>query len=127
MMAPTWMNAVIADFGHAAGAGGLSLNANGAAALKFANGISLRFEYTGEELVVAVTFRIMHDAMTIRRLLAVANPRIASGVRFRAGIIPKTGAAVVATRIPERDVTLPTVNATFSALWRMAEEIGGLK
>lgn len=126
-MAPTWMNAVIADFGRAAGAGGLSLNANGSAALKFANGVSLRFEYTGEELVVAVTFNITHDAATVRRLLATANPRAASGVRLRAGIIHKTGTAVVAARLPERDVTLPVVNATFSVLWRTAEEIGGVK
>ena len=126
MTAPTWMNAVIADFGRAAGADGLALNAAGSSALKFANGAALRFEYTGEELVVAMTFRMVPDASRLRRLLALANPRASRGLHFRTGIIPKTGAAVVAVRLPERDVTLPIVNSVFSALWRAADEIGGV-
>ena len=125
MTAPAWMNGVIADFGHAAGVDGLSLNANGAAALKFANGVTLRLEYTGEELVVAVTFGIPHSAASLRRLLAIANPRTPGAIRLRSGIIAKTGAAVVAARLRERDVTLPQVNAAFNALWRAAEETGG--
>lgn len=126
MTAPTWMNAVISDFGRAAGAEGLALNAAGSSALRFANGSALRFEYTGDELVVAMTFRLVPDVSALRRLMALANPKASRGMRFRAGIIPKTGAAVVAVRLPERDVTLPTVNTVFSALWRVADEIGGV-
>lgn len=126
MTAPTWMNAVISDFGRAAGAEGLAINAAGSSALRFANGSALRFEYTGDELVVAMTFRLVPDVSALRRLMALANPKASRGMRFRAGIIPKTGAAVVAVRLPERDVTLPTVNTVFSALWRVADEIGGV-
>ena len=126
MTAPGWMSAVISDFGRAAGAGGLKLNAAGAAALSFANGAALRFEYTGEELVVAVTFALPYGAAAVRRLLALANPRFAREFRFRAGIVAKTGRAVVAVRLPERDVTLPVLNAAFNALWRAADETGGV-
>ncbi len=125
MTAPSWLNAVISDFGHAAGVSKLALNATGAAALKFANGVSLRFEYTGDELVVAVTFGLPHGVAAIRRLLSLANPLRAGGLRLRAGIIAKTGLAVVAARIPEREVTLPVVNMAFDALWRAAQETGG--
>jgi len=126
MTAPTWMNAVIADFGHAAGVEGLALNASGASAIRFSNGAALRFEYVNEELVVSMTFSISRSTSAIRRLLSIANPRALRGMRYRAGILPKSGAAVVAVRLPERDVTLPVVNSIFAALWRFAEEIGGV-
>ncbi len=125
MTAPSWLNAVIADFGRAAGVAKLALNANGAAALKFANGVSLRFEYTGDELAIAATFALARGAAAVRRLLALANPRRAGGLKLRAGVVAKTGLAVVAVRIPERDVTLPLVNMAFQALWRAAQETGG--
>jgi type III secretion system chaperone SycN len=120
------MNAVIADFGHAAGVEGLALNASGASAIRFSNGAALRFEYVNEELVVSMTFSISRSTSAIRRLLSIANPRALRGMRYRAGILPKSGAAVVAVRLPERDVTLPVVNSIFAALWRFAEEIGGV-
>ena len=108
MTVPVWMNAVIGDFGRAAGLGGLALNHRGAVALRFENGASLRLEYTGGE-----------------RLLSLAHPRARYGFRVRTGIVPKTREAVVAVRIAERDVTLPRVNGAFEVLWRLAGEIGG--
>lgn len=125
MTVPAWMNAVIADFGHAAGVEGLSLGAKGAAVLKFANGVSLKLEYTGEVLVVAVAFRVLHSPASIRRLLAIANPQAMRRPRLRSGIIPKTGEAVAMVVLPEREVTLPLLSAAFNALWRAAEETGG--
>ncbi len=125
MTVPPWLNAVIADFGHAAGVSKFALNASGAAALNFANGFSLRFEYTGDELVVAMTFGVPRGSAAIRRLLALANPRRTGALGLRAGIVAKNGLAVAAARIPEREVTLPIVNMAFDMLWRAAQEIGG--
>ena len=121
MTSPVWMNAVIGDFGRAAGLGGLSLNERGAAALRFENGAALRLEYTGSELVLAVTV----PSADVKRLLSVSHPRARHGLRVRAGIIPKTREAVMAVRLAERDVTLPRVSAAFEVLWRLAGEIGG--
>lgn len=121
MTAPVWMNAVIGDFGRAAGLKGLALNERGAAALRFETGTSFRLEYTGRELVMAMTA----PASDLKRLLSLSHPLARHGVRVRAGLLPKTREAVVAVRIAERDVTLPRLNATFGVLWRLAEEMGG--
>lgn len=121
MTSPVWMNAVIGEFGRAAGLSGLALNERGAAALRFETGVSLRLEYTGRELVMAMTAH----AADLRRLLSQASPKARHGLRVRAGVMPRTKEAVVAVRIAERDVTLPRLNAVFGVLWRIAGEIGG--
>ena len=121
MTAPVWMNSVIGDFGRAAGLGGLALNERGAAALRFDNGAVLRLEYTGEELVVAISV----PSADLRRLLALSHPKARYGFRIRTGMIPKTREAVMAVRFAERDVTLPNVSGAFERLWRLAGETGG--
>ena len=121
MTAPVWLNAVIGDFGRAAGIGVLALNERGAAALRFENGTSLRLEYTGAELVMAVTV----PSADLKRLLSFSHPKARYGFRVRTGIVPKTREAVLAVRLAERDVTLPRVNAVFGLLWRLAGETGG--
>ena len=121
MTAPVWMNAVIGDFGRAARLGGLALNERGAAVLKFENGSSLRLEYTGVELVVAMTV----PSADVKRLLSLSHPKARYGIRIRAGIIPKSREAVMAVRLAERDVTLPHVSGAFELLWRLSGEIGG--
>ena len=121
MTAPVWMNAVIGDFGRAAGIGRLALNERGTASLRFENGASLRFEYTGSELVVAVTV----PSADVKRLLSLSHPKARYGLRVRAGVLPKTHEAVMAVRFAERDVTLPHVSAAFELLWRLAGDMGG--
>ena len=121
MTTPVWMNSVIGDFGRAAGLNGLELNERGSAALRFETGTALRLEYTGGELVMSM----VAPAADVKRLLAQAHPMARHGFKVRAGILPKTGAAVMAIRLAERDVTLPHLNAAFGALWRLAGETGG--
>ena len=121
MMAPIWLNAVIGDFGRAAGLGSLALNERGAAALKFENGVVLRLEYAGVELVLAMTV----PTGDVKRLLSLSHPKARFGLRVRTGIMHRTRESVMAVRLAERDVTLPHVNATFDLLWRLAGEIGG--
>jgi len=121
MTTPVWMNSVIGDFGRAAGLGGLALNERGAAALRFENGATLRLEYTGEELVVAIAV----PSADARRLLSLSHPKARHGFRVRTGVIPRTREAVVAVRLAERDVTLPHVSGAFELLWRLAGGMGG--
>ena len=47
-------------------------------------------------------------------------------LRLRTGYIAKSGRAVFAVKIADRDVTLPAVNAAFAFLWRLAMEFGGV-
>ena len=121
MTAPVWMNAVIGDFGRAAGLNGLALNERGAAALKFEDGAALRLEYTGEALMVAMTV----PSADVKRLLSLSHPRARYAFRIRTGVLSKTHEAVMAVRLAERDVTLPRVSGAFELLWRLAREIGG--
>ena len=121
MTAPSWIESVAVEFGRAAGLEGLRLGTRGAAALRFENGVALRIEYTGAELVVSMTA----PAGDVRRLLSLSHPRARFGFHIRAGILPKTGEAVLAVRMAERDVTLVRLNAAFELLWRLTGEIGG--
>ena len=125
MTAPAWMSAVIRDFGRAAGAAGLAFNERGAAALAFEKGASLRLEYTGEELVMAITVPWHGGEETLKRLLSFSHPKARYGFRIRAGILQKSNSLVMAVRFAERDVTLPQVNSAFGVLWRLSGEIGG--
>ena len=127
MMAPEWLNAVVRDFGRAAGADSFALNDRGAAAVSFENGHGLRFEYTGTELVVAVTVPYHADPVALRRALSFAHPMSGAGLRIRVGYLARSGNVVLAVRIAERNVTLPAVNAAFATLWRAAGEIGGVQ
>ncbi len=126
MMAPEWLNAVVRDFGRAAGVDTFALNDRGAAAVSFENGSGLRFEYTGTELVVAVTVPRPVNPVSLRRALSFAHPMSGTGLRIRVGYLSRSGCVVLAVRIAERNVTLPTVNAAFATLWRAAGEIGGV-
>ena len=121
MTAPAGIDAVIGEFGRAAGVSGMALGGRGTAMLRFETGAVLRLEYTGEELVMAMEV----SAGDLRRLLAVSHPKARHGFKVRTGAVPKTGRQVLAVRLREREVTLPQLNAAFGTLWRLAGEIGG--
>lgn len=123
MRPPAWLEAVIADFGRASGLGSFALNDRGAAAMRFETGATLRFEYTGMELVVAVSIA----KCDLRSLLALSHPEAPFPFRVRTGILSNSGEAILAIRLAERDVTLPKLNAAFNTLWRLAGEIGGAR
>ena len=126
MTAPAWIESAVAEFGKSAGLRGFALDARGSAALRFENGMSLRFEYTGAELVVETTVRNPGTPGALKRLLSLSHPK-SPGARMhvRAGVLPRSGDFVLAVRLKERDATLPQMNAAFAALWRMAAEAGG--
>ena len=123
MTAPVWLNAVVGDFGRGAGLGGLALDDRGVVVLRFETGAALRLEYTGVELVIAVTVPVAD----VKRLLALAHPKARHGFIVRTGVVRKTQEGVLAVRLAERDVTLPQVSSVFSVLWRLASEVGGAR
>ncbi|MBP5227367.1 MAG: hypothetical protein J6336_08280 [Kiritimatiellae bacterium] len=125
MMAPDWINALIREFGKSARLADLSLNDRGAAAVTFETGVSLHFEYARGMLSVFVTLPAPHDIQTSRRILAYAHPSARRGFTVRSGYLVKSGRAVFAVRLGEREVTLPMINAAFAELWRIANEFGG--
>lgn len=124
MTAPVWINAIVGDFGHAAGLSDFALNDRGSAALDFETGRSLRLEYTGTELVIAMTLA-MHSPSDLARLLSLPNPHAKYGFKIRTGLLAKSGRLVMAIRIAERDTTLANLSGAFQTLWHLANEIGG--
>ena len=125
MTVPTWIDSAVSAFGQSAGLGSLSLGDRGIAALSFQNGLVLRFEYAFDALYVAMTVPARIDASTAGRLLGYAHPNARLDFRLRAGYLAKAGRAVFAVRLADRDVTLPSINAVFTLLWRVALEVGG--
>ena len=124
--APVWLDDIVREFGRSAGLSDFSLNDRGAAAATFETGAQLRFEYAFESLVVALSFPYpVSDPAAARRLLAVAHPRARPPFKLRAGLLERSGRALLAARFPERETTLPAVNAAFSALWRLSEDLAG--
>ena len=124
--APVWLDDIVREFGRSAGLSDFALNDRGAAAVTFETGAQLRFEYAFESLVVALSFPYPGcDPEAARRLLAAAHPGARPGFKLRAGFFEKSGRAILAARFPERETTLPAVNAAFSALWRIAEDLAG--
>ena len=124
--APVWLDDIVREFGRSAGLSDFSLNDRGAAAATFETGAQLRFEYAFESLVVALSFPYpVSDPAAARRLLAAAHPGARLPFKLRAGLLGKSGRAILAARFPEREATLPAVNAVFSALWRIAEDLAG--
>ena len=125
MTAPAWIDTAVNEFGKSAGLGALSLGDKGVAALSFQNGLALRLEYADDSLFVAMTVPARLDASVAGRLLGYAHPEARFGFPVRAGYLAKSGRALFAVRLPDRDVTLPSINAAFALLWRIALEFGG--
>ena len=124
--APVWLDDIVREFGRSAGLSDFALNDRGAAAVSFETGAQLRFEYAFESLVVALSFPYpVSDPDAARRLLAAAHPGARPGFKLRAGLQPRTGRALLVARFPEREATLPAVNAAFSALWHLSEDLAG--
>ena len=126
MNEPVWMKSVIRDFGRAAGIGDLSLNERDAAALRFAHGAAFRLEYTGTELVMAMTIPWRGNVAALHRLLAASHPKASGAFKTRTGLLSRSSSAVMAIRLAEREATLPAMNSAFTMLWRLSEEIGGV-
>lgn len=124
--APVWLDDVIREFGRSAGLSDFTLNERGAAAVTFETGAQLRFEYAFESLVVAlsVPYPVANPAAA-RRLLAFAHPGARAPFKLRVGLVAKSQRALLVARFPEREATLPVINAAFATLWRIAEDLAG--
>ena len=126
MTAPSWIEAAVREFGSGAGLENFSLNERGVAAVRFENGITLRFEYALGELVVVMTVPVNSSTESVKRILSYSHPDARCGAKVRSGYLAKKGCALLAVRLASGDVTLPVINTTFGVLWRIATELGGV-
>ena len=126
MTVPDWISSALDEFGRATGLQGLRLGENGAASLAFANGARLRFEYAYETLTVMMTVALRaDDEEGLKRLLVLAHPDARNSFKLRAGHLTKRNEAVLAARLPEREVSRMSLEAVFQGLWNGVERLKG--
>jgi hypothetical protein len=122
MSAPKWLNAVLREFGESIDLTEFGFNAADAAAIRFETGVSLRFEYVFESLVIEVQIPSAQNSETMKRLLLYAQPERRPSFLLRVAYNEKKGCAMMVARLAERDVTLSSLNAVFKELWLTAED-----
>ncbi len=122
MSAPRWLNTILQEFGEGVDIKNFGFNAQGAASMVFETGVSLRFEYAFESLVIAIQIPVERDPELMKRLLIYAQPERSRSFRLRVAYLDKAASAIMAAMISERDASLAAVNAVFTELWLMAEE-----
>ncbi len=123
-MTPSWVNDTVRAFGRQMGLENFVLNDRGAAAVRFENGVSLKFEYAGEALVVSAGLSIPGGEAPLKALLAAAHPAARHQVKIRAAYLARSGEAVFASCIQERDVGVSTIEMVFRELWEAARHLG---
>lgn len=124
MTAPHWVCELIAEFGRSAGIDSFGLNDHHVAMLVFGSGAALRFEYAYDSLTVMMTVPVSSDSDTVKLILRQATPERRGDFRIRSGLLPRSGRAFFAVRLPHEEMTLPILNAAFSTLRRFADQFG---
>ena len=119
--APSWLNAILRQFGEAIGLKDFALNDRGAAVLRFETGVALRFEYAFESLVVALQVPTPPEPAALRRFLSVAQPERRPGFKLRVAYLANQECVMLAARLAEREVTLPVLNTIFGELWQLSK------
>ena len=124
-MTPDWLNDIVQAFGRQMGLQDFRLRDNGAAGVTFENGLSLRLEYAGEALMMSMGLPVEVTDAAVRRLLTAAHPAAQqpAAARVRAGLLKRTGEALLVIRLLERDVTVTVLEAAFRQLWTAADRL----
>lgn len=127
MMAPEWLNEVVADFGRQMGLNNFALNERGTAGIRFENGITFRLEYANEALMMIVGF-VPTNAESVQtfaaKLLTASHYEAAGAKGIRVGYLKRSGEAIATARISERELDVPKMEEQFGLLWQTAMETG---
>lgn len=124
MKAPEWMNEAVRAFGRQLNLSMLALNEQGAAGLSFENGVSLRFEYVQDALMMVVGLKAEPDPESLSRLLTDVHPEAPRGeYPVRAAYLARTGELVYAAKLPERTVSVSVLQGAFGELWNRIERL----
>lgn len=123
-MTPDWLNDIVQAFGRQMGLQEFRLRDNGAAGVTFENGLSLRFEYANEMLMMSMGVSATPTDAMMKNLLLAAHPAAQQGpVRIRAGYLKRTGEALLTLRLQEREVTVTALETAFRQLWSAVDRL----
>lgn len=118
---PGWLDDAVRGFAAGMGLGTFALNADGAAALRFENGIVFRLEYAADSLTLSMSVESPEDVSAVKLLLAASDPLRRNAFAVRTGMLGKPPRAVFAVRLRSADVTPGNLDAAMEELWRAAE------
>lgn len=122
-MIPEWLNDTVRSFGHQLGLRSFELNDRGAAAVRFENGNSIRFEYANDSLLISAGVPMSATEENIKSLLTAVHPAARHVTRLRAAYLERAGEAVYVARIPERDVNVTGIETVFRELFGAADRL----
>ena len=120
-MTPAWLNGIVREFASGRGLRDFALNDDGAAALRFENGVGLRFEYAMDFLSLSMSVESPQDAAAVKLLLTASDPMRRGAFAIRTGITGKPPRAVFTIRLEPAEVTLGNLDAAMAELWRATE------
>lgn len=120
-MTPAWLNDIVREFGSGMGLKDFALNADGAAALRFENGVALRLEYAMNFLSLSMSVESPQDAASVKLLLTASDPLRRGAFAVRTGIAENPPRAVFTVRLEPSEVTLGNLDAAMAELWRATE------
>ena len=120
-MTPAWLNDIVREFGSGMGLKDFALNADGAAALRFENGVALRLEYAMNFLSLSMSVESPQDVASVKLLLTASDPLRRGAFAVRTGIAGNPLRAVFAVRLEPSEVTLGNLDAAMAELWRATE------
>ena len=120
-MTPAWLNGIVREFASGMGLRDFALNDDGAAALRFENGVGLRFEYAMDFLSLSMSVESPQDAASVKLLLSASDPLRRGTFTIRTGIAGNPSRAVFTVRLESAEVTLGNLDAAMAELWRATE------
>jgi type III secretion system chaperone SycN len=98
-----------------------ALNADGAAALRFENGVALRFEYAMDFFSLSMSVESPQDVAAVKLLLSASDPLRRGAFAVRTGTAGNPPRAVFMVRLEPAEVTLGNLDAAMAELWRATE------
>ena len=120
-MTPAWLNGIVREFASGMGLRDFALNDDGAAALRFENGVGLRFEYAMDFLSLSMSVESPQDAASVKLLLSASDPLRRGAFAIRTGIAGNPSRAMFTVRLESAEVTLGNLDAAMAELWRATE------
>ncbi len=122
---PGWLDEILRRFASGLGLKDFSLNADGMAALRFENGVGLRFEYVMDFLTLTMSTPMPQDTAAVKLLLACADPLRQGEFALRVGVLDDPLRAIFVVRLATADVTLGNLDGAMAELWRTVENFRG--
>lgn len=122
---PGWLDEMFRRFASGLGLKDFSLNAEGMAALRFENGVGLRFEYVMDFLTLTMSTPMPQDTAAVKLLLATADPLRQGEFALRVGVLDDPLRAIFVVRLATADITLGNLDGAMAELWRTVENFRG--